>query len=910
MNKLKSWLGKIWNELLNTSIYEWMVGMAILLYVVWYHEIEVLLQHTLIDYVVSYLPNACWRSDITIGVIIVIELFLILKFNKERIRYTRIEVILSLLIICSCAYSKNHQYLTFYHFSFCQYIDYCWAILIVPVVDLTHFVRFLMKRKKKDEVHLQGAFMEDGATREDSFGRALFAQTLVNEIILLDNQQTAYTIGLNAKYGMGKTSFMLQMQKLLELQKTAYVCISPWSCISNEQIVKDFFHGIAGVFGRKMGIGINKLLDVYKSLILDVQHAYKIKTFDNLLMKEKSIYEMYEEIKARLTICKEKIVVFVDDVDRLQASELAMIIQLIRNTGNFPYVVFMLFYDKDYMIKTLEQNKSITDADEYLKKIINVELLFPAYDAEIYRSTITSSIDNIMKLIIADNHERETVVNSFIEKMLPKSGILSIDYIGYAFPNYRDLKRFLSMLLFDLKMLLSANLDKVDSWKNEIDVTDFILVELLKYVRPDLYEMLRSRKDTLLEPKMNEYTLRQEVKIFIHKEENELMEKFFDEIVSKRKEEKTEKEEEQPKIKVDLKENDKQLILQRKYVAHHLLDTLFLEERRGDRERMLRNRIAYANYFLYSLSKEQISSQEFNHIFNSQDNIKNFFENKDNELKFESYFKKMRTYLYEDENISDIIGLFNKVFLSARLYAKSLCTEQDHSLYNIFTYLNNNVLKYYLEPLKLLYFTNIKPGHAIIRKEDFVSLLQDEKFMWEKMILVNGMGELRNSQYYLFKKEGNLFINTLNETVKSVFPSIANPRDWVFCHSLQMMRELNDKFGNFLCEYLNSDEKRLEWLLLGICWIKDERYEVYTFKPYSHYNDLVFGISENRPYQGNAIIEKIDETTESDDVKTCISIIKGEIPLDKRNVENYPVLKKARFYKAETRIVKTQKYNS
>ena len=36
--------------------------------------------------------------------------------------------------------------------------------------------------------------------------------------------------------------------------------------------------------------------------------------------------------------------------------------------------------------------------------------------------------------------------------------------------------------------------------------------------------------------------------------------------------------------------------------------------------------------------------------------------------------------------------------------------------------------------------------------------------------------------------------------------------------------------------------------------------------------------------------------TNSDDVKTCISIIKGEIPFKERNVDNYPILKKARFY--------------
>ncbi len=111
--------------------------------------------------------------------------------------------------------------------------------------------------------------------------------------------------------------------------------------------------------------------------------------------------------------------------------------------------------------------------------------------------------------------------------MSPKNEILSIDYLEYAFPNYRDLNRFISMFSLDLRMLLTANQDNVECWKNEIDVADLILIELLKYVRSDLYEMLRSRKDTLLEPSKDEYTLRKEVKNFIRKEENELMERLF-----------------------------------------------------------------------------------------------------------------------------------------------------------------------------------------------------------------------------------------------------------------------------------------------------------------------------------------------------------------------------------------------
>ena len=898
MNKLKIRLNKICKNILNASIYEWMLGMALVLYIVWYHQIEYLLQYTVIDHVVSLLPNACLQSDITVGIIMLFELFYIIKFNRDRINYTLIEAVLSLFILGSYVYSKNHQYLTFYHFSFCQYLDYCLALLVLPVVDLFYYIRHFINSKNNSKSSLsQGVFLEDCATKEDSFGRSNFAHDLVEEIFLLENQQAAYTIGLNAKYGMGKTSFMFQMQEQLGLRKIDYVSISPWSCTSNEQIVKDFFHSLTAVFGIKIGLGINKLLDIYKNLILDVQHAYKLQAFDNLLKKDKAISEVYEDIKSKLSLCKQKIVVFIDDVDRLQASELAMIIQLIRNTGNFPYVVFMLFYDKDYMVKTLEQNKSITDADEYLKKIINVELMFPAYDIEVFKGTVASSLDKVLENIISNGQERETVVTSFIERMLPKSKILSIDYLKYAFPNYRDLKRFISMFAFDLKMLLSANQGRVESWKNEIEVADFILIELLKYVRPDLYEMLRSRNDTLLESNKDEYTLRNEVKNFIQREENELRDKLFDSIASlRREEEKKDKDEELLKIKDDLKENDKQLILQRKYVAHHLLDLLFLEERRGDKERILRNRISYTSYFLYSLSKEQISLSEFNSIFASQDSIKAFFDNKENELKFESYFKKLRTYMNEDLYNKDIIELFDKVFLSARLYAEGKCTESNNSLHNVFTYLKH-IIKFDLELSKYLYFTNIRPEHSVISKETFISLLQSDKFLWEKMVFVNGMGELRNSLYYLFKDEGDLFINTLNDTIKRVFPSIANPEDWAFCNSLKMMRELNNEYGDFLCDYLDTDEKRLKWLVLGICWVKHEPYEVYSFEPYPFYNHLVFGIREEGSYQDNVIIDRILKNTESEEVRTCISIIKGEIPLNQRNVENYPILRKARFYK-------------
>lgn len=182
MNKLKIRLNKICKNILNASIYEWMLGMALVLYIVWYQQIEYLLQYTVIDHVVSLLPNACLQSDITVGIIMLFELFYIIKFNRDRINYTLIEAVLSLFILGSYVYSKNHQYLTFYHFSFCQYLDYSLALLVLPVVDLFYYIRHFINSKNNSKSSLsQGVFLEDCATKEDSFGRSNFAHDLVEQ---------------------------------------------------------------------------------------------------------------------------------------------------------------------------------------------------------------------------------------------------------------------------------------------------------------------------------------------------------------------------------------------------------------------------------------------------------------------------------------------------------------------------------------------------------------------------------------------------------------------------------------------------------------------------------------------------------------------------------------------------------
>lgn len=66
------------------------------------------------------------------------------------------------------------------------------------------------------------------------------------------------------------------------------------------------------------------------------------------------------KIADKLKDIDSKIVVAIDDIDRLDSNELFEVLRLIRNTANLPNLIFLVTYDKDYVIKQLK-NKGISN---------------------------------------------------------------------------------------------------------------------------------------------------------------------------------------------------------------------------------------------------------------------------------------------------------------------------------------------------------------------------------------------------------------------------------------------------------------------------------------------------------------------------------------------------------------------
>lgn len=153
---------------------------------------------------------------------------------------------------------------------------------------------------------------------------------------------------------------------------------------------------------------------------------------------------------------------------------------MIRNTANLPNPIFLVNYDKDYVIKQLK-DKGISNPDLYLEKIINVEVMLP----------------KVM------GYELISMLYSDLEKMVDENVVLSImntagknkkgtRTIVAILTNYRELERFAKQLAVHVAYAQ-------ENLKNEISIQDLFCLELIRYADFNFYMRLSKQVDTIFQ---------------------------------------------------------------------------------------------------------------------------------------------------------------------------------------------------------------------------------------------------------------------------------------------------------------------------------------------------------------------------------------------------------------------------
>lgn len=347
---------------------------------------------------------------------------------------------------------------------------------------------------------------------EDLLGRKKVASDLAKEIEHYKNKDSL-TIGIVGKWGSGKTSFInMVLESFKGNDKYIVIKFNPWNISSRKQLISDFFlqlsnnikkenesNKIIGTIGKSLGtlskffkpLGLIPPLSLLGT-IGDITEKASGFINEYLEAEKEDLETLKSNINQELEDLDKKLLIVIDDIDRLCDEEIREMFQLVKSIADFKNTIYILSYDREIVTKALDKSQQ-DKGEEYLEKIVQVPLVLPYISKsdldKIFINRLNTSID------IPD----EEYDNEYFSK---------IYYNGLAesFENLRDIERYMNV--FNLGINLAIE---------ELNINDYIVLTLIKVFEPNLYEYIKNNKDYFSGTKFDE---------FLNKDKKEILDKL------------------------------------------------------------------------------------------------------------------------------------------------------------------------------------------------------------------------------------------------------------------------------------------------------------------------------------------------------------------------------------------------
>ena len=339
---------------------------------------------------------------------------------------------------------------------------------VALVVGWSHWNRTKHKQEGAVESRL-GYAVECPCAPEDKdlLKRREEAKDLAEKIFQTNTSNAAFTLGIIAPWGAGKTSFMLSMKDYLEKlhsDRVILVDFNPWMYRKSPNLTQIFFEELSRTlapYNSALASGFTRYVDH----ILDRDDSAWLQLGVRLLpqgFKAKSTSEQYDFLKKEIGKLGRKIVIFIDDVDRLDSEELIELFSLIRNSSlSFPHMSYILAYDKEYVASQL-QSKFNEHTYRYMEKILQEEYPLAKITPE--------QLEEALRL------ELKRIGYGDLWRDIKNSGL----QLSYHLPTLRVIKRICNTLSSRRKEL-----------EGNVALFDWLIIELIRIQYPRVFDLLR-----------------------------------------------------------------------------------------------------------------------------------------------------------------------------------------------------------------------------------------------------------------------------------------------------------------------------------------------------------------------------------------------------------------------------------
>jgi predicted KAP-like P-loop ATPase len=333
----------------------------------------------------------------------------------------------------------------------------------------------------------------------DMLGHASFSKLLAQSITQICPKE-GIVVAINGPWGSGKSTILNFILYYLEHEFADHPVIpihfNPWWFSGREDLTRLLIGQIRARLGDKDYKELKGKLANYTELVTSIPGVPGKDTggfIAKILRREKDLVSLKNRIDKLLRASDNRILVIIDDIDRLAPDEINDIFRTIKATGNFPNVIYLLAFDVSVVVKSLEKN-FIPDANGYLEKIVQVPFALPLPDKSALRKLLFARLSEIT----ADSDEA------------------NFDAVYWANAYYGGIDHFIATPR-DVVRLINVLRATYPGVKDEVNPVDFISIEAIRVFMPKLYDEIRSNQDLLAgasDESGREHTAEQRKKVF------------------------------------------------------------------------------------------------------------------------------------------------------------------------------------------------------------------------------------------------------------------------------------------------------------------------------------------------------------------------------------------------------------
>lgn len=311
---------------------------------------------------------------------------------------------------------------------------------------------------------------------EDEFQRYPFAKRIADTI---RNRQDASSLvlGLYGKWGSGKSSIINFIVNELAGSQVLTMVFNPWSFSDEEQLLLGFFSQFIDIINSLDATASQAALDTLAEY--HRKSAYRLASIGpeateeqfQALKSQASLEGFKHQLSELLQRFGKRILILIDDLDRLDKREVQAMLRLVKLTGDFSYTTYLLAFDEAMVARALGERYpggGQAAGRRFLEKIIQVPLRLPVIQKEAMLRYFEKQLNRC--LLMTDTSLAGIELSRLTNAL--SASVMSREITP------RDVSRYINTLSVVMPLL-----------RGEANMTDLMLVEALKIFFPASYKL-------------------------------------------------------------------------------------------------------------------------------------------------------------------------------------------------------------------------------------------------------------------------------------------------------------------------------------------------------------------------------------------------------------------------------------